>query len=47
MTTANAIVLCICVAFALIAMRTVLTGPSCIECGGKLKHRRGCKQGAP
>lgn len=47
MTAANAVVLCIGVAFVLIGMQTVLTGPSCIECGGKLKHRRGCKRGAP
>lgn len=46
-TATNAIVLAVCVMFVLIAMQTVLTGPSCIECGGKLKHRKGCRQGAP
>lgn len=43
MSSVQAITLCVCV---MIVLQYVLTSPGCIECGGKIKHRRGCKRGA-
>ena len=47
MTSAQAITLCVCLMLAMVGVRAVVTSPMCIECGGKIRHRRGCKRGAP